>query len=147
MALEEMVSAGACLPLAGFPGPWSPLIIGAICPQTMGDQVFNLRGPLDLSWEVGFVKWGGEGLSGNGSQQKGVVLGQYLSVPDQSPHLIPPSSPNHRRWFCSSRVSPMGQQLNVNECLNMKLGWLVLLVNTGVCQIGMSLCLTLVLPP
>lgn len=71
----------------------------------MGDQVFNLRGPLDLSWEVGFVNWGGEGLS------------------------------------------PMGQQLNVNECLNMKLGWLVLLVNTGGYQIGMPLCLTLFLSP
>lgn len=46
------------------------------------------------------------------------------------------------------QVSPMGQQLNVNECLNMKLGWFVLLANTaGGCQIGMPLRLTLVLPP
>lgn len=38
-------------------------------------------------------------------------------------------------------------QLNVSECLNSKLGWLVLLVNSGGHQIGVSLCLTLILPP
>lgn len=72
--LESLQLAGACPPHAGFPGPWSQLVTGAICPRYQWGTTFLIletpqipAGMWDLSmqWGKGRPVWNATGTAGH----------------------------------------------------------------------------------